>query len=405
MLTFIRFTSIFMTVLKRNKNITSFTNHNKLSLIKGGKDYFDILEQLIDNAKQVIHLQTYIFDYDETGQQVANALIRAAARKVKVYVVLDGYASQNFPKKVIEEFEGNNIHFCWFSPLLQSRYFYFGRRLHHKVLVVDGQNAVVAGINISNRYNDIEGNEAWLDWAICAQGEVAIQVSAVCKRIWDKGVLHKKNTPAIEPVMDAILPVGICKARVRENDWVRRKNEISANYISMLRNATHQVIIMSSYFLPGRKIRKSIDDAVKRGVKIIVITSGQTDVPVAKYAEKHIYSWLLKRNIELFEYRSNVLHGKISVSDSSIVTIGSYNLNNISAYASIELNIEVQNQPFAIEVENTLMKIVDKSCDRITSDSLSKSHNLFSKGWYWLCYHAIRLIVYLFTFYFKHHKE
>lgn len=394
-----------MASLKRNKNISSFTNHNTVSLIKGGKDYFDLLEKLIDNAKQVIHLQTYIFDYDETGQRVAKALIRAAARKVNVYVVLDGYASQNLPKKVIEEFKINNIHFRWFSPLLQSRYFYFGRRLHHKVLVADGHISLVAGINISNRYNDIDGHDAWLDWAICAEGEVAIQASVVCKRIWDKSVLHEKRIPAIEPIIDAKLPVDICKARVRENDWVRRKNEISANYIYMLRNAKHQVIIMSSYFLPGRKIRKSIDDAVKRGVKIIVITSGQTDVPVAKYAERHIYSWLLKRNIELYEYRSNVLHGKISVSDSSIVTIGSYNLNNISAYASIELNIEVHNQPFSIEVEKTLIKIRDKSCDKITLDSLSKSQNLFTKGWYWLCYHSIRLLVYLFTFYFKHHKE
>ena len=81
------------------KLLAGYTDHNKVRLVHGGHDYFSTLLQLIDSAQTAIHLQTYIFDGDETGRLVANALLRAAGRKVQVFILLDGYASQHLPKQ------------------------------------------------------------------------------------------------------------------------------------------------------------------------------------------------------------------------------------------------------------------------------------------------------------------
>lgn len=151
---------------------SSFTTQNTVQLVRGGKYYFDLLLQLIGNASESIHLQTYIYDDDETGCMVADALMAAAKRNVQVYLLADGYASQVMSKKIITELKEAGVHFRFFEPFFTSKHFYFGRRMHHKVFVADARFALVGGINIANRYNDMPGKTAWLDFALYAEGEL-----------------------------------------------------------------------------------------------------------------------------------------------------------------------------------------------------------------------------------------
>jgi cardiolipin synthase A/B len=124
---------------------------NSIELVRGGCDYFDRLKQMIDRAKETIHLQTYIYEDDETGKEIAERLISASKRGVTVYLLADGYASQSLSSAFIDRIRNAGIHFRFFEPVFKSRYFYFGRRLHHKIFVVDTTCALVGGINISNR--------------------------------------------------------------------------------------------------------------------------------------------------------------------------------------------------------------------------------------------------------------
>src|SRR6202000_3038217 len=163
------------------KLLAGYTPHNKVRLIHGGKDYFSTLLQLIDEAQTIIHLQTYIFDGDETGREVSDALLRAAARKVQVFILLDGYASQHLPHHLIQEWKAAGIRFRWFWPLFKSRHFYLGRRLHHKVIVADAARGMAGGVNISDRYNDIGGQMAWLDRALLVEGEAALKLYIICR--------------------------------------------------------------------------------------------------------------------------------------------------------------------------------------------------------------------------------
>lgn len=382
-----------------------YTLRNRTELLQGGRPYFDRLLQLLATARQIVHVQIYIFEADETGREVAAALKAAAQRGVQVYLLLDGYASQSLPQAFIDDLKLAGVKHRWFEPLFRSKSYYFGRRLHHKVVVVDGAAALVGGINISNRYNDMPGQPAWLDWALFVEGEAALQLDAVCARIWNKSALRKNY--AIKPVITArqILFEEECLVRVRRNDWVNRRVEISRSYLEMLRRAEHEIIIMSSYFLPGRLIRTALQGTIRRGVRIKVIIAGLSDVKLAKAAERYWYPWLLRQGIQIYEYQPRVLHGKMSVYDSKWVTVGSYNVNNISAYASLELNLDVLNAAFGKEARERLQKIIDNDCIEITAERFERSKGILAAFYYWLSYEFYRLMVFLFTFYFRQRKK
>jgi cardiolipin synthase len=384
------------------KQKSSYTALNKVKLIRGGTAYFDLLEEVINKAKDTIHLQVYIYDEDETGGKIADALIAAAQRKVKVYLMADGYASQALSGAFIERLTAGGVNFRFFEPLFKSSNFYFGRRLHHKIVVVDTDIAMVGGINISNKYNDTPESAAWLDFALLTEGPIVKQLCILCWKTW-KGFTTDK---AVEPCNPTVLkldltPDEIADVRMRRNDWVRSKSQISKTYVEMVGGARAHINILCSYFLPGAIMRKALKRAVARGVEIRVIVAGKSDLAVAKNAERYMYDWLLRNNVAIFEYQQNILHGKIAVCDDKWMTIGSYNINDISAYASVELNLDVRNVAFASHVRKTLEEIIANDCEAITSASHARANNPFKQFSRWLSYQVFRLGFHVFTFYFR----
>ncbi len=380
-----------------------FTQNNKVQLIKGGAPYFTQLEELIDKAEDTIHFQTYIFEADETGNKVIDALCRAGQRKIKVFLLIDGYASKDFPKEAIEKLKENNVQFRWFEPLFRSTDFYFGRRLHHKVLVVDAKYSLVGGVNVSNKYNDLPGQPAWLDWALLTEGEACIELCRICVEMFDKSNWSKRRKRIPPPEEEKFSFPEKVKVRIRRNDWVRRYRQISRSYSELFRSAEKEILIMCSYFLPGPEFTKSISRATRRGVKIRVIIAGASDVKLAKYAERHMYRWYFRNHVEIYEYQPNILHAKIAVADNNWVTVGSYNINNISAYASIELNLEVVDKQLAAEVKNHCEEIIQKDCIQITADKF-KPENLLKQLFHRTMYEVVRIMFYVFTFYFRQRR-
>jgi cardiolipin synthase len=388
-----------MALLKRQLN-PAYTRHNRVQLVHGGAEYFQHLESLIRGASHSIHLQTYIFEEDRTGSRIAEALIDASLRGIDVYMLLDGYASRQLQDRFVQRLRHSGIRFRYFEPVLKSNSFYFGRRLHHKVIVADGCRAMVGGVNISDRYNDLPGDPAWLDWAIQVEGEAAAELHRLCVRLWVKFPVESKKILARDRPFVPDMTLN-CQVRIRQNDWVTRRNEITRSYLQMLSEAEKDIIIMSSYFLPGRMFRRYLSRAARRGVRIRLVLAGTSDVRIAKHAERYMYRWLFKNRIEIYEYPHNVLHGKIAVCDGKWITGGSYNVNNISAYASIELNLDVQDEGFASMVQSTLEEIIRTQCIRVTKDDYLTSFHLFSRVVQRLSYETIRVIFFLFTFYFR----
>lgn len=390
----------------RSKRISAqYLQHNNIRLIKGGEEYFQLLERIIQEAVHIIYLQFYILDEDETGQRIINALLAAARRNVKIYVLVDGYASQKISRTLIEKFESAGIHFRMFQPLFKSKGFYFGRRLHHKVVVVDTERYLVGGLNISNRYNDMGGTTAWLDWALYGEGDVAPVLEKICiKR--HRTFLKRRERKRKENPVEYVIPVATiqgrdCAVRVRVNDWVRAKRQIYNSYLEMFRTASSHLIIMSPYFLPGLEFRRKMKAARKRNVKIQVVLAGISDIPFSKDAERYLYRWLLKQGIEIYEYQKTVLHGKMAVCDGNWLTVGSYNVNDLSAHASVELNLDVDNKHFAHDVELRLRKIIAEDCIQITQEDYTRKMNIFRRIHQRMAYNFFRTALFLFTFYFR----
>jgi len=169
----------------------------------------------------------------------------------------------------------------------------------------------------------------------------------------------------------------------------------------MLLYAKEEIIIMCSYFLPGRVFRREIANAIKRGVKIRLILAGHSDVMIAKHAERYLYHWLLKKGAFVYEYQPTILHAKMAVCDKEFVTVGSYNVNNISAYASLELNLDVQDNNFAAQAKQKLEEIISKDCKAVTEHNWQARPGFFLRIWQRLCYVFIKTVLRMITFYFK----
>lgn len=385
------------------KNNGCYGKCNRVKLVHGGREYFALLEEIIDGAQHSVHLQTYIFNDDETGRTIGNALIRAAKRGLQVYFLADGYASQDMSEDFIEQLQEAGVHFRFFEPLLKSQYFYFGRRLHHKVTVIDARFALVGGVNIANRYNDFNGIPAWMDMAVLVEGEAAAELYQYCYHLWSKDKTPQELPSCHQKLLESIPDKEKCSVRIRRNDWVKAKREIWKTYFHLFNNATESITVMCSYFLPSLVLRRGLSRATKRGVKVKVILAGPSDVMVAKHAERYLYNWMLRHKIEIYEYQPAILHAKMAVVDNHWVTIGSYNINDISAYASIELNVDIRNKPWARTVQKELDAIIARDCIRILPDPKKPGvvfpylKMLQQK----LSYEFIRMALYLFTFYFR----
>lgn len=383
--------------------LRSYTVHNRAELIRGGKPYFSMLLKLIKQAERTIHFQVYIFDEDNTGREVAEALKAAAGRGVQVFMLVDGYASKSLSAAFRQDLKKGGVHFRWFEPVFRTNDFYFGRRLHHKIFVADAYHSLIGGINISDKYNDLDDDPAWLDWALYAQGDISAELVKVCAKLWTKSI--RKAQALLKLEQTVARQQEQCLIRLRRNDWVQNKTQISASYLEMFRQANDQITIMSSYFLPGHLFQKGLKRAARRKVDIRLILAGTSDIRTAKYAERYIYRWLLRNNIRIFEYQPSVLHGKIATYDDRWATIGSYNVNNISAFASIELNLDVQNAEFARSLRRRLDEIIAEDCVEITAETYRTSYSIAGRFLQWLAYNFVRVMFFLFTFYFKQRSQ
>lgn len=379
-----------------------FSRQNLVTVIRGGAPFFSALKELIQKAEHSIHLQTYIFHHDETGKAVAEELKAAVNRGVAVYLIADGYASRSLPDEFVKSLEDAGISFRFFEPVFRSEHFYFGRRLHHKVAVFDNKYGLVSGSNIADRYNDLPGQKAWYDMALLVEGDAAVELYDICQKIWGKdttkrNVLRKK----LADLFNYISKDDAVGVKVLQNDWVRRKLEIYFAYHKLFKEAKKSITIVCSYFLPGISLRNRLSNAVKRGVEVKVVLASVSDVSFTKHAERYLYNWMFRNGIQVFEYQPSVLHAKYAVVDDDLVSLGSYNINDLSAQASVELNLLVKDYDIARDLKQEVAELMEKDCQKINARDYAFKLYSLKQLWRFLCYHALRMTLTLGTFYFK----
>jgi cardiolipin synthase A/B len=385
------------------KNASSAANHVELFI--GGKEYFKKLEELIDKAEYYIHLQTYIFEDDTTGAFIQKALIRAAKRGIKIYLFIDAYGSSSLPENFIADMVSAGIEFRFYGQLFSHWAIHISRRMHHKIFVVDGVYSVVGGINISDNYNDLHGNKGWLDFAVLSKGPISLELLLICLSKWQRKRVRKIPPEFINKKNEHENHAYGSFVYTRENDPWLNKNQVSSTYRRAFKSAEKEIIIAGGYFIPGFVFRKLIKNAVRRGVEIKIITGTKSDVGVAKNAKQFLYDWMLRNGIKIYEYQRSNVHAKVAVVDKEWATVGSYDLNNLSAYSNIELNVDIMNGTFAAHLHNVLEKIIEKDCIQITSDMLMKRYTWEKQFRAWLSYRIVRGLFWISEVLILKHKK
>jgi cardiolipin synthase len=328
---------------------------------------------------------------DSTGKIVMDALIRAAKRGVEVNLVIDDFGASGLQSTDETRMLQAGINFKRFQPYASLGEFYVGRRMHHKVIIIDNDWALVAGMNIADRYRGDSTAQAWLDYAISVRGRICEDLAAVCIKIQEKkfsaGKLKWPSTLIKDPIPDS---KGIW-VRIRRNDFLRNRRDITRSYNHAVRSAKSHITIVGGYFLPGRRFISLLRRASKRGVQVSVIMTRFSDVPVVKLASEYLYGRLLRAGVKIYECNNAMVHGKVAVVDNMWATIGSYNQNQLSAYISIELNLDVVNEPFCSDLNSHLNGVMRDECTEITNESFSRSSSWFSQMRRWISFRIVRL--------------
>ena len=370
---------------------------NELTLLQNGAAFFPQLCADINAAKHSVYLETYIFAADETGQMVAEALKQAAERGVAVRLLLDGFGSAELPGAFVDNLRKFGVEVQWFrreiSPFTLSRSRMRRlRRMHRKLVVIDGKVAFVGGINIIHDIPaDLNFDAPRLDYAVRIQGELVGEVEAAMQHLWE------------------MVSWAAFRKRVREKGWrlyrvkrhpdsdahlvlrdnVRHRRDIERAYLNAIAAAKHEVIVANAYFLPGRLFIRALVHAARRGVRVVVVLQGKVEYRLQHYATLALYGRLLAAGVEIYEYHASYLHAKVAVVDGEWATVGSFNIDPFSLMLAREANLVVREKDFAGDLRGSLLDSVKRDGRRV---ELARS-NLLTRFFARLSYGLIRFII------------
>lgn len=370
---------------------------NQLALLKNGAEYFLQLCADIDAAQHSVYLETYIFAADGTGQRVAAALQRATVRDVSVRVLLDGYGSADLPQYLIDGMRAAGIEVQWFrqkiSPLTLRRSRL--RRLHRKLVVVDGEIAYVSGINITDDISPGDSlAEPRLDYAVRVQGPEAGEIHAAMRHLWGTvswANFHRRartfnwRTNRVKKSEAAQTVVFV------QRDSLRHRRDIERAYLRAIIGAQHEIILANAYFLPGRVFRRALVQAARRGVRVVLLLQGKVEYRLQHYATHALYDRLLAGGVEIYEYRASFLHAKVAVVDGQWATIGSSNIDPYSLWLAREANLVVRDAGFAGALRASLLEEMALGAERVDA-SAWRRQGLWMRVLTRISYSLVRLL-------------
>lgn len=353
-----------------------WTPDNTVELLQNGADFFPALCEAIDAAQVSVHLETYIFMLDRTGERVLAHLIGAAARGVKVRVVLDGFGSAETADEVRKRLIAGGAQ-CrifrpepkWLGRFVPSRSRL--RRLHRKVTVVDSSVAFVGGINIIDDYDGLDPRTPALaprfDFAVRVRGPVVADAMYAQDLLWVRlNWARLRHLPEdwrrlrlLKPKRAPEQHSGTMRAVLVLRDNVRFRQTFEQAYLYGIAHAREEILIANAYFFPGRQFRHALARAAARGVRVRLLLQGKVEYRMQYYATRSLYDQLLSDGIEIYEYMPGFLHAKVAVIDN-FATVGSSNLDPFSLLLAREANVLVDHQPFAFNLRQRLEKAIEE---------------------------------------------
>ena len=334
---------------------------NRVRLLENGEAFFPAVFDSIRAARQEVLLETFIVWEDKVGWELHAALLEAVRRGVQIDVLVDGFGSWELTPKFTRPLLEAGVRLRVFdqAPRFLGKRANVLRRMHRKIVVVDGRRAFVGGINYSGDHLADFGPEAKQDYAIELEGPIVEDIRRFAVEAIGKGSRHAARAAALESHV-----AGPVEARFVTRDNVRHTNDIEREYRAAIRLATRRVLIANAYFFPGYRLLRELRHAARRGVEVQLILQGEPDMPIVQTAARLLYDHLQRDGVQIHEYRKRPLHGKVAVIDDDWSTVGSSNLDPLSLSLNLEANVVLRDADFASRLAGRLLHLIEHECRR-----------------------------------------
>ncbi len=334
---------------KRNRVPARFPRIPPRSVTAGGSEvtvytygedlYADMLDA-IRQAKSRIFFETFIWKGDAVGQAFKTALIEAADRGVKVYVVYDEFANLVVPQSFFALPRNIAVRA---HPVIASgiRFPRNSGRDHRKLLVVDDLVAFVGGYNIGSLYAT-----DWRDTHARLTGDIVWDVQNAFIDYWNlftgrrRAALPDFGTRSWQP-----------NIRIHRNIPRNMVYPIRGMYLEAFDRAAHHIYLTHAYLIPDQDMLDALVQAAARGVDVRIIVPAESNHIVADWLSRGYYGYLLRHGVRLFLYQGAMVHAKTATIDGQWSTIGTANIDRISLLGNYEINLEVFNADVARQME------------------------------------------------------
>jgi cardiolipin synthase len=344
---------------------------NKVVLLEDGPATYRSMLQAIRSARHHVHMEMYIFEDDEVGNEFVEAMAARRKAGVQVRLVYDAVGSIGTPRAFFERIAAQGIEVIEFNPVTPGTVLTQGlalqRRNHRKLTVVDGRVAFLGGINISGvntpggmraQRGGVSGSagesnrpfneQAWRDTQVRIEGPVVADFQKSFLRMWSR--LGKQAPLEGKAYYPDASEAGPHLVRAVEGSPDDGANALYVTLISAIQSAESNVRITMAYFVPHEALLAALKESAGRGVKVQLLLPSRTDNWVVLHAGRSYYSELLDAGVRIHERNTRLLHSKTATVDDVWSTVGSTNLDWRSLVYNDEINAVVIGPEFASQM-------------------------------------------------------
>jgi cardiolipin synthase len=341
---------------------------NRTRELLNGDQIFPAMLQAIHGAQRSITFETYIYWSGDVGRQFADALAERARAGVKVHVLLDWVGSAKIDDSFLQEMETAGVEIRKFHKPHWYNLARMNNRTHRKLLVIDGHTGFTGGVGIAPKWTGAgQDAEHWRDSHYQIEGPAVAQMQAVFMDNWLKVTGKVMHGEAYFPALQA---VGSSDAQVFSSSPSGGSESMQLMYQLSITAAGKSIDLSSAYFVPDELTTRALTDALKRGVKIRIITPGEIiDTDTVRAASRGSWGPLLQAGAQIHEYQPTMYHCKVMIVDQLLVSVGSTNFDNRSFRLNDEANLNVYDETFAARQT------------RVFEDDLKRSRQITYEEW------------------------
>lgn len=364
-------------MLFKNQSMALPFKDNEVTIYTSGYEFFPSLLRDISRAQKHIHIDLYIFEDDELGNLIADALIERAEHGVEVRVVYDDVGCLKVKNAFHERMRNAGIDIHPFMPVKFPKFTSKANyRNHRKIIVIDGQVGFIGGMNIATRYVKGTGAQPWRDTVTRVRGGAVYGLQRAFLVDWyfvDRTLITNRSYyPPLDPSIS-----NNCLAQVVTSSPTTLWPDIMQGYVRILLEAKRYVYMETPYFLPTEPVLFAMRTAALAGVDVRLILPMHSDSKIVEWASTSYINEVEEAGVKVYFYQAGFNHSKFLVSDDSICTCGSTNIDFRSFEHNFEANVFFYDEGVALRMKKIFLN--DQALSQTYDDMVTRTHLTFWK--------------------------